>query len=91
MTKTFSEDFMACEAAKVFAIPKMKTIFTNKNTLILRIDVLQKLAVPWGALFDWGAENEGRRPGKFLSLESLKCHFPDFGPGSFDRILMVRK
>jgi hypothetical protein len=29
-------------------------------------------------------------PRKFLNLESLKCHFLDFG-GSFDRILMVRK
>ena len=29
-------------------------------------------------------------PGKFLNLECLKCHFPDFG-GRFYRILMVRK
>jgi hypothetical protein len=29
-------------------------------------------------------------PGKFLNLESLKCHFLDFG-GRFDRNLMVRK
>ena len=36
-------------------------------------------------LFDWGAEIEG-----ILNLESLKCHFLDFG-GSFDRILIVRK
>ena len=28
--------------------------------------------------------------GKFLNLESLKCHFLDFG-GRFDRNLMVRK
>ena len=29
-------------------------------------------------------------PGKILNLESLKCHFPDFGE-RFYRILMVRK
>jgi hypothetical protein len=29
-------------------------------------------------------------PGKFLNLESLKCHFPDFRE-RFNRILMVRK
>jgi hypothetical protein len=29
-------------------------------------------------------------PGKFLNLESLKCHFPDSGE-RFYRILMVRK
>jgi hypothetical protein len=29
-------------------------------------------------------------PRKFLNLESLKCHFLDFGE-DFDRILMVRK
>ena len=29
-------------------------------------------------------------PGKFLNLESLKCHFPDFGERLY-RILMVRK
>ena len=29
-------------------------------------------------------------PGKFLNLESLKCHFPDFGERLY-RILTVRK
>ena len=29
-------------------------------------------------------------PGKFVNLDSLKCHFPDFGE-RFYRILMVRK
>jgi hypothetical protein len=32
----------------------------------------------------------GMPPGKFLNLESLKCHFLDFGR-RFDRNLMVRK
>ena len=32
----------------------------------------------------------GMPPGKCLNLESLKCHFLDFG-GRFDRNLMVRK
>jgi hypothetical protein len=41
-----SEYFMTYEATKVFAIRKMKTQFTNKNTHILRTDVLQKHAVP---------------------------------------------
>jgi hypothetical protein len=41
-----SEYFMTYEAMKVFAIRKMKTQFTNKNTHILRTDVLQKHAVP---------------------------------------------
>ena len=42
MTKKISEYFMAYEATKVFAIRKMKTQFTNKNTHILRTDILQK-------------------------------------------------
>jgi hypothetical protein len=41
-----SEYFKAYEAAKVFAIWKMKTQFTNKNTHILRTDMLQKHTVP---------------------------------------------
>jgi hypothetical protein len=49
---------MAYEATKVFAIRKMKTQFTNKNTHILRKDILQKHA----RSVVWGAENEGRRP-----------------------------
>ena len=36
---------MTYEATKVFAIRKMKTQFTNKNTHILRTDVLQKHAL----------------------------------------------
>jgi hypothetical protein len=40
------------------------------------------IAVPWEARFDWGggvlkARAEGTR--KSLNLESLKCHFLDFG------------
>ena len=41
-----SEYFKEYEATKVFAIWKMKTQFTNKNTHILRKDMLQKHAVP---------------------------------------------
>jgi hypothetical protein len=37
-----------------------------------------------------GLRTRAEGPRKFLNLESLKCHFLDFG-GSFDRILMVRK
>jgi hypothetical protein len=37
-----------------------------------------------------GLETRAEGPRKFLNLESLKCHFLDFG-GSFDRIMMVRK
>jgi hypothetical protein len=46
MTKKISEYLMTYEATKMFAIRKMKTQFTNKNTDILRTDVLQKHAVP---------------------------------------------
>ena len=46
MTKKISEYFMTYEVTKVFAIRRMKTQFTNKNTHILRTDVLQKHAVP---------------------------------------------
>jgi hypothetical protein len=42
MTKNISEYFMAYEATKVFAIQRMKTQFTNKNTHILSTDILQK-------------------------------------------------
>jgi hypothetical protein len=37
---------MAYKTTKVFAIRKMKTQFTNKNTHILLNDVLQKYAAP---------------------------------------------
>ena len=37
---------MEYEATKVFAIRKMKTQFTNKNTHILRTGTLQKHAMP---------------------------------------------
>jgi hypothetical protein len=49
---------------QVFAIRKMKTHFTNKNTHILRTDILQK---------------QCGRELLFLGGESLKCHFLDFG------------
>ena len=45
---------------KVFAIRKMKTQFTNKNTHILCTDILQKQCGREFCLL--GAENEGRRP-----------------------------
>ena len=37
---------MAYKATKMFAVRKMKTQFTNKNTHILLNDVLQKHAAP---------------------------------------------
>jgi hypothetical protein len=40
--ETISEYIMAYLATKVLAIRKMKTQFTNKNTHILRTDILQK-------------------------------------------------
>jgi hypothetical protein len=43
MTKKFPN---ISSHTKVFAIWKMKTQFTNKNTNILRTDILQKHAVP---------------------------------------------
>ena len=46
MTKKISEYFTAYEATKVFAIRKMMTQFTNKNTHILRTAILQKHAHP---------------------------------------------
>jgi hypothetical protein len=69
------------EATKVFAIRKMKKQFTNKNTHILRIDVLQKHAVQEHAVlfFIGGLRTWAEGPRKFLNLESLKCHFLDFG------------
>jgi hypothetical protein len=45
--------------------------------------------MPWEAVFDWGGggalKARAKGPRKFLNLESLKCHFLDFG-GRFDRI-----
>ena len=83
MTKKISEYIMAYEATKVFAIRKMKTQFTNKNTHILRTDILQKQC--------------GRELFKFLNLklEIFKFRvsempFPGLW-GSFERMLMVRK
>ena len=37
-----------------------------------------------------GLKARAEGPRKFLNLESLKCHFLDFG-GRFDRILIVKK
>ena len=73
---------------KMFAIRKMKMQFTNKNThsktYYRSMQCHRKLFFYW----ELGTRAEG--PRKFLNLDSLKCHFLDFG-GSFDRILMVRK
>jgi hypothetical protein len=54
MTKKISEYFKAYEATNVFSIWKMKTQFTNKNTHILRTDMLLKHAVPQEASFQLG-------------------------------------
>jgi hypothetical protein len=76
MTKNIFEYFMAYEPTKVFAIRKMKTQFTNKNTHILRTDILQKYAVPSEALFEWGAENEGQRREEILKFRVSEMPFP---------------
>jgi hypothetical protein len=93
MTKKMSEYFMAYEATKVFAIHKMKTQFTNKNIRI-RIFYAQtyyrSMQCRRKLFLIGGLRARAEGPKKFLNLESLKCHFLDFG-GSFDRILMVRK
>ena len=83
MTKKISENFMAYEATKVFAIRKMKMQFTNKNTHILPTDILQKrfgrklFFIGGGG--GGGLKTKADCPRKFLNLESLKCHFLDFG------------
>jgi hypothetical protein len=71
----------AYEAMKVFAIRKMKTQFTNKNTHILRTDILQKHQQCRRKLFlIGGLRTRAKGQRKFLNLESLKiCHFLDFG------------
>ena len=84
---------MAYEATKVFAIRKMKIQFTNKNTHILRTDILQKqcrgkLLFIWGG--GGGGENESRRPEEIFKFKVSEMPFPGLW-GSFDRILMVRK
>jgi hypothetical protein len=62
-----------CESMK-----KMKTQFTNKNTHILRTDILQKQC--GRELLFIGARKRGPEArGNFLNFESLKCHFLDFG------------
>jgi hypothetical protein len=81
---------MAYEATKAFAIRKMKTQFTNKNTHILCTDILQKHTVPLEALFYWGAGNEGRRPEEIFKFRVSEMPFPGLWE-SFDSILMVRK
>jgi hypothetical protein len=63
--------------------------FTNKNTHILRTDILQKQCGR-GAFVYWGQKTRAGDPRKFLNFESLKCPFPGLW-GSFDRTLMVRK
>jgi hypothetical protein len=89
MTKKISEYFMAYEETKVFAIRKMKTQFTNKNTHILRTDILQKQCRR-KLLFIGGLKTRGGGPRKFLNLESLKCHFLDF-QGTFRQNTDVQK
>ena len=75
MTKNISEYIMAYQATKVFAIRKMKTQFTNKNTHILRTDILQK---------------QCGRPEEIFKFRVSEMPFPGLW-GSFDRMLMVRK
>jgi hypothetical protein len=74
MTKIISEYIMAYEATKVFAIRKMKTQFTNKNTHILRTDILQKQSGRELCLL--GAENEGWRPEEIFKFRVSEMPFP---------------
>ena len=77
MMKKISEYFMAYEATKVFAIGKMMTQFTNKNTHILRTDILQKRAVGSSFLLGGGgAVNEGRRPEEIFKFRVSEMPFP---------------
>ena len=72
----------------MFAIRKMKTQFTNKNTHILRTEYYRSSAV--GSFCLLGAENEGRRPEEIFKFRVSEMPFPGLW-GSFDRMLMVRK
>ena len=89
MMKNISEYFMAYEARKVFAIRKMKTQFTNKNTHILRTNILQKQCRR-KLFFIGGAETMAEGPRKPLNLDSLKCHFLDFGMVRKKRFSMLK-
>jgi hypothetical protein len=51
LTKKISVYFMAYEATKAFAIRKMKTQFTNKNTHILCTDMITKAYSAVGSSF----------------------------------------
>ena len=77
----------------MFAIRKMKTQFTNKNTHILHTDILQKqcgreLLFIGGR--KRGPENEGQRPDEIFKFRVSEMPSPGLW-GSFDRMLMVRK
>ena len=72
-----SEYFMAYEATKVFAIRKMKTQFSNKNTHIYAQTYYRSML--YEPLFDWRLRTRAKGPRKFLNLESQKCHFLNFG------------
>ena len=72
----------------MFAIRKMKTQFTNKNTHILRTDILQKQC--GRELLFIGAENEGRRPEEIFKFRVSEMPFPGLW-GSFDRMRMVTR
>jgi hypothetical protein len=76
MTKKICEYFMAYEATKVFAIRKMKTQFINKIR-IFYAQTLQKQC--HRKLFFIGLKTRAEGTRTFLNLESLKCHFLDFG------------
>ena len=65
---------MTYESTKMFAIRKMKTQFTNKNTHVIYAQTYYRSMRCCRRLFDWGAENEGRRPEvlQLFSIHSLR-------------------
>jgi hypothetical protein len=81
MSKEISEYSMAYEAKKVFSIRKMKTQFTNRNTLIFYAQAYYRSMQCRRKLFlIGGLRTRAEGPRKFLNLESLKLKkpFPGF-------------
>jgi hypothetical protein len=93
MTKKISNYFMAYEATIAIGVcyPENEdAIYKEKYAYFTHRHITEACSTEESFFLLGGLKTKAEGPRKFLNLESLKCHFLDFG-GSFDRILMVRK
>ena len=70
--------------------PENEDAIYKEKYAYLRTDIYRSMQYRRKLFFLGELKTRAEGPRKFLNLESLKCHFLDFGR-NFDRILMVSK